>query len=308
MTAQLEAPQITVAKVGGAIGAEIGNVQLGGDLAPETVVAIRQALLDHKVIFFRDQHDLDDAGQLAFARLLGTPTLAHPTSKPLEGAANVLPIDSDYSKANSWHTDVTFVDRIPAISLLRAVTLPAYGGNTTWANTVTAYAALPESLKALADRLWAVHSNVYDYAGHADEGRVGGVDVKFEEYHKEFESKLFETEHPVVRVHPETGERALVLGHFVRRFVGLSSTETAALFQLLQNRITNLDNTVRWQWQPGDLAIWDNRATQHYGVADYDQPRRLHRITLAGDVPVSVDGVRSTPRTGDATHFSSVDN
>ena len=221
----------------------------------------------------------------------------------------MLPIDSDYSKANSWHTDVTFVDRIPAISLLRAVTLPAYGGNTSWANTVTAYANLPRSLQALVDRLWAVHSNRYDYAGHADEWRIGGVDVKVEEHRRQFESKVFETEHPVVRVHPETGERALVLGHFVRRFVGLSSAETTALFQLLQNRVTNLDNTVRWQWQPGDLAIWDNRATQHYGVADYDdQPRRLHRITLAGDVPVSVDGVRSTPRTGDASHFSALDN
>ena len=100
-----------------------------------------------------------------------------------------------------------------------------------------------------------------------------------------------------------------MLGHFVRRFVGFTSAETTALFQLLQNRITNLDNTVRWQWQPGDLAIWDNRATQHDGVADYDnQPRRLHRITLAGDIPVSIDGVRSTPRTGDAEHFSSLDN
>jgi alpha-ketoglutarate-dependent sulfate ester dioxygenase len=309
MTAQLEAPEITVSKAGGAIGAVIGNIRLGGELAPETVAAIRQALLDHKVIFFREQHHLDDAGQLAFAKLLGTPTLAHPTSKSLDGAANVLPIDSDYSKANSWHTDVTFIDRIPAISLLRAVTLPAYGGDTTWANTVTAYANLPQALQALVDRLWAVHSNKYDYAGHADEGRVGGVDVKVEEHRKQFESKVFETEHPVVRVHPETGERSLVLGHFVRRFVGLSSTETTALFNLLQNRVTNNDNTVRWHWQPGDLAIWDNRATQHYGVADYDDlPRRLHRITLAGDVPVSADGVRSAPRTGDASHFSTLDN
>ncbi|MDX2972879.1 TauD/TfdA family dioxygenase [Kribbella solani] len=309
MTTRLEAPEITVDKVGGAIGAVIGNVRLGADLAAETVAAIRRALLEHKVIFFRGQDRLDDAGQLAFARLLGTPTLAHPTSRSLDGAANVLPIDSDYSKANSWHTDVTFVDRIPAISLLRAVTLPAYGGSTTWANTVTAYAKLPVPLKALVDQLWAVHSNVYDYAGHADEGRIGGIDVKFEEHQKQFQSKLFETEHPVVRVHPETGERALILGHFVRRFVGLGSAETTALFQLLQNRVTNLDNTVRWQWQPGDLAIWDNRATQHYGVADYDDlPRRLHRITLAGDVPVSVDGVRSTPRTGDASHYSALDN
>jgi taurine dioxygenase len=309
VTTQLETPEITVTKAGGAIGAVIGNVTLGGDLSPQTVAAIRQALLDHKVVFFREQHHLDDAGQLAFAQLLGTPTLAHPTSKSIEGAANVLPIDSDYGKANSWHTDVTFVDRIPAISILRAVTLPTYGGATTWANTVTAYAKLPVALQALVDRLWAVHSNVYDYAGAADEIRIGGVDVKVEEHRKQFVSKLFETEHPVVRVHPETGERSLVLGHFVRRFVGFTSAETTALFELLQKRITNLDNTVRWQWQPGDLAIWDNRATQHYGVADYDdQPRRLHRVTLAGDVPVSIDGVRSTPRTGDAAHFSSLDN
>ncbi|MEU4293662.1 TauD/TfdA family dioxygenase [Kribbella sp. NPDC026596] len=309
MTTQLEAPEITVTKAGGAIGAVIGNVTLGEDLSLQTVAAIRQALLTHKVIFFRGQHHLDDAGQLAFAQQLGTPTLAHPTSKSVEGATNVLPIDSDYGKANSWHTDVTFVDRIPAISILRAVTLPTYGGATTWANTVAAYANLPAALQALVDRLWAVHSNVYDYAGAADEVRIGGVDVKIEEHRKQFVSKLFETEHPVVRVHPETGERALVLGHFVRRFVGFTSAETTALFELLQKRVTDLDNTVRWQWQPGDLAVWDNRATQHYGVADYDdQPRRLHRITLAGHVPVSIDGVRSTPRTGDAAHFSALDN
>ena len=222
MTTQLEAPEITVTKAGGAIGAVIGNVTLGGDLSPQTVAAIRQALLDHKVVFFREQHHLDDAGQLAFAQLLGTPTLAHPTSKSIEGAANVLPIDSDYGKANSWHTDVTFVDRIPAISILRAVTLPTYGGATTWANTVAAYAKLPVALQALVDRLWAVHSNVYDYAGAADEVRIGGVDVKVEKHREQFVSTLFETEHPVVRVHPETGERSLVLGHFVRRFVGFT--------------------------------------------------------------------------------------
>jgi taurine dioxygenase len=311
MTTQLEAPtdaqSVTVTKAGGAIGAVIGGVQLGGNLDPATVATIRQALLTHKVIFFRGQEQLDDAGQLAFAKLLGTPTLAHPTSKSIEGSEHVLPIDSDYGKANSWHTDVTFVDRVPAISLLRAVTLPSYGGATSWANTVEAYANLPAPLQALVDRLWAVHSNVHDYAGRIDETRIGGVDVKVRTHRDQFVSQLFETEHPVVRVHPETGERSLILGHFVRRFVGLTSQESTQLFQLLQNRVTNLDNTIRWQWQPGDLAIWDNRATQHYGVADYDdQPRRLHRITLAGDVPVSIDGVRSTSRTGDATHYSTL--
>ncbi|MER7012704.1 TauD/TfdA family dioxygenase [Saccharopolyspora sp. NPDC000359] len=303
MTAQLNT-RVEVVKLGAHIGARIDGVRLGGDLDAATVAEIRAALLTHKVVFFRDQHHLDDAGQLAFAELLGEPTLAHPTVKGREHA-NILPIDSDYSKANSWHTDVTFVDRIPAISLLRAVRLPSYGGTTTWASTVAAYEKLPDSLRALVDRLWAVHSNAYDYAANIDEQRIGGVDVKSQQYREEFVADVYETEHPVVRVHPETGERSLLLGHFVRRLVGLTSVESAALFRLLQDRVTQLENTVRWNWADGDLAIWDNRATQHYAIADYDdQPRRLHRITLAGDVPVSVDGVRSTTRTGDAAHYS----
>ena len=294
---------IAVSKTGERIGARIDGVRLGGDLSPEVVAAVRQALLEHKVVFFSGQDHLDDAGQHAFARLLGTPTAPHPTVRGDDHA--VLPIDSDYGKANSWHTDVTFVDRIPAISILRAITLPPFGGTTVWANTATAYADLHPALQALVDRLWAVHSNVYDYVAERDEQRIGGIDVKEQAYRDEFRAQLFETEHPVVRVHPETGERTLVLGHFVKRLVGLSSRDSDALFQLLQHHVTTLENTVRWNWSPGDVAIWDNRATQHYGVADYDDHKRLlHRITLAGDVPVSVDGVASTPRVGDASAFS----
>ncbi|QFZ18967.1 TauD/TfdA dioxygenase family protein [Saccharothrix syringae] len=305
MTAQLS-ETITVHKLGAAVGARVDGVRLGGDLPAADVARIREALLTHKVVFFRDQGHLDDDGQLAFARLLGEPTLAHPTVKGREHA-NVLPIDSDHGKANSWHTDVTFVDRVPAISVLRAVELPPYGGSTVWANTARAYQDLPPALQALADRLWAVHTNLYDYAGHVDSTRIGGVDVKEETYREEFRSSRYETEHPLVRVHPETGERALLLGHFVKRIVGLSGEESNAVFQLLQNRITRLENTVRWQWADGDVAVWDNRATQHYGVADYDDAhRRLHRITLAGDVPVSVEGVASTAITGDAGHFSAL--
>ncbi|MEV0085064.1 TauD/TfdA family dioxygenase [Saccharopolyspora sp. NPDC050642] len=304
MTSQLERTAVQVVKLGAHIGARIDGVRLGGDLGAATVAEIRAALLAHKVIFFRGQHHLDDAGQLAFAELLGEPTLAHPTVKGTDHAS-ILPIDSDYSKANSWHTDVTFVDRIPAISLLRAIRLPSYGGTTTWASTVAAYEKLPDSLRALVDSLWAVHTNAYDYAASIDETRLGGVDVKFQQYRKEFISDVYETEHPVVRVHPETGERALLLGHFVKRLVGLTSAESHTVFQLLQARVIQLENTVRWDWSDGDLAIWDNRATQHYAIADYDdQPRRLHRVTLAGDVPVSIDGVRSTTRSGDASHYS----
>ena len=296
---------ITVAKLGESIGATISGVRLGGDLDPHTVAEIRRALLEHKVVFFSGQHHLDDAGQYEFASLLGNPTSPHPTVRG--GASGVLAIDSDSSKANSWHTDVTFVDRVPAISLLRPLVLPDHGGSTVWANTVTAYERLHPALQALVERLWAVHTNLYDYAAEVDEERIGGIDVQEQAYRREFASQVFETEHPAVRVHPETGERALVLGHFIKRFVGLSTADSHDLFALLQRHVTRLENTVRWRWSLGDLAIWDNRATQHYGVADFSgQKRLLHRITLAGDVPVSVDGVRSTPRRGDASAYSAL--
>ena len=294
----------TVVQVGGRIGARVDGVRLGPDLAPEAVAAIRAALLKHKVIFFRQQQHLDDEGQLGFARLLGEPTAAHPTVRG--SSTHILPINSERSRADSWHTDVTFVDRVPAASILRAIHLPPYGGTTTWANTVAAYEALPVPLKNLADQLWAVHTNAYDYAAEA-EVVSDELDEQLAAYREEFRSITFETEHPVVRVHPETGERALLLGQFVRDFVGLNTKESHALFHVLQDRVIRLENTVRWSWAPGDVAIWDNRATQHYAVSDYDNHRRLlHRITLAGDVPVGVDGGRSIIRKGDAAHFSTV--
>ncbi|WP_372509617.1 TauD/TfdA dioxygenase family protein [Mycolicibacterium smegmatis] len=292
--------QVTVTKLGAHIGARIDGVRVGGDLSPASVSAINAALLEHKVIFFSGQDHLDDAGQLEFAELLGTPTVAHPTLA--EGAEQLLPIDSRYDKANSWHTDVTFVDRIPKASLLRAVTLPSYGGTTAWASTEAAYQQLPAPLRTLADNLWAVHTNRFDYADSAISAEQRG-------YRQRFESDYYEVEHPVVRVHPETGERVLLLGHFVKSFVGLKDTESAALFRLFQDRITRLENTVRWSWKPGDLAIWDNRATQHYAVADYDdQYRRLNRVTLAGDIPVDVYGERSRVIAGDASSYSPVDS
>ncbi|BBZ29009.1 taurine catabolism dioxygenase [Mycolicibacterium madagascariense] len=294
-----------IVKLGANIGARIDGVRLGGDLPAATVEAINDALLTHKVVFFREQHHLDDESQLAFARTLGTPTIAHPTVT--SRGADVLPIDSRYDKANSWHTDVTFVDRVPKASLLRAITLPDYGGTTTWASTEAAYDQLPPPLAALAENLWAIHTNDYDYVkDHADD-QPGGVSETTRQYREEFVSDHYETEHPVVRVHPETGRRVLLLGHFVKRFVGLGTNESVALLQLLQARVTKLENTIRWNWAPGDLAIWDNRATQHYAVSDYDdQYRRLSRVTLAGDVPVDVHGTPSRVLAGDASHYSEV--
>ncbi|WP_205876567.1 TauD/TfdA dioxygenase family protein [Mycobacterium camsae] len=278
----------SVRKLGSRIGAEISGVRLGGDLAPEAVDEIRAALLAHKVIFFRNQHHLDDQQQLAFAALLGTP-IGHPAATALAPDAPVItPINSELGKANRWHTDVTFAANYPAASILRAVTLPTYGGSTLWANTATAYEELPEPLKCLVDNLWAVHTNRYDYV------KTEQMTDLQRAFRQAFEMTDFQTEHPVVRVHPETGERTLVAGDFVRSFVGLDSRESSALFELLQNRITVPENTIRWNWESGDVAIWDNRATQHRAVDDYDdQYRLMNRITLMGDLPVDVYGQRS---------------
>jgi alpha-ketoglutarate-dependent sulfate ester dioxygenase len=294
---------LSVHQLGGRIGARIDGVALGGDLPDETVAEIRAALLRHKVVFFREQHHLDDEGHLGFAERMGPLTTAHPTVNT--GSARVLRVTANKGMAaNAWHTDVTFVDRVPAISVLRGVTIPPYGGNTVWANTAAAYDALPAPLKALVDGLWAVHTNSYDYAQRDEEAEQPDANYTRDD----FVSQLFETKHPVVRVHPETGERSLVLGHFVKDFVGLNTAESIALFQLLQNRITRLENTIRWVWQPGDVAMWDNRATQHYAVADFDsQPREVRRITVAGDVPVAIDGRRSEVLKGDAGGYSRLD-
>ena len=293
---------IRVHPLGEHSGAVIEGVRLSGELDPRTVDEVRSALLKHKVVFFRGQHHLDDASHHEFAALLGRPTAPHPT---VGGQGAVLPIDSKHGKANSWHTDVTFIDRVPAISILRAVVLPTFGGTTTWANTAHAYEQLHPALKALTERLWALHTNVFDYAGFRDEVRIGGIDVEEQAYQDEFIAQLFEAEHPVVRVHPETGERTLLLGSFAKRLIGLSTTDSRDLVDLLQRHVTKLENTVRWDWASGDVAMWDNRATQHYAVADYsDQRRVMHRITLSGDVPVSVDGVRSTLRSGDTGSYA----
>jgi alpha-ketoglutarate-dependent taurine dioxygenase len=245
------------------------------------------------VLFFRGQSHLDDAGQEALAGLFGSP-VAHPTVPTKQGTDYVLELDSSYGgRADSWHTDVTFVAAYPQASILRAVAVPAAGGDTVWANTAAAYEHLPAELRNLVDRLWAVHTNEYDYAAHRE--KISETDAR---HHREvFISTLYETEHPLVRVHPETGERTLVLGHFAKKIVGLSSADSAHLLSLLQAHVTRLENTVRWRWAAGDVVIWDNRATQHYAVNDYgDQHRIVRRVTIAGDAPVSIDGRHSISR------------
>jgi taurine dioxygenase len=279
--------------VAGRIGAEILGVRLAGDLDASTVDAIRNALWKYKVIFFRGQEHLDEATHEAFAKLFGD-IYAHPTVPSLAGTEAVLDIDGKRGgRATSWHTDVTFVDAYPQASILRALVVPAYGGDTSWANTAAAYNALPEKLREIADGLWAIHSNAFDYSALPQSKRPELA----QKYAQVFASTVYETEHPVVRVHPGTGERTLVLGAFVRRLIGLPPADSAQLFSLLQGYVTRLENTVRWRWSVGDVAIWDNRATQHIAVNDWgDQPRLLRRVTVAGDAPISVDGRRSVVR------------
>ncbi|MEW5714971.1 MULTISPECIES: TauD/TfdA dioxygenase family protein [Pseudomonas] len=290
LAVQPTALALDIHPVAGRIGAEIRGITLSGDLDAATVEAIQQALVQYKVIFFREQTHLDDQSQEAFAHLLGEP-IAHPTVPVRDGTRFLMELDGTRGqRANSWHTDVTFVDAYPKASILRSVLAPKSGGDTVWANTSSAYNDLSVELRALADNLWAVHSNEYDYAAIKPDVSV----ERLEAYRKVFTSTVYETEHPVVRVHPVSGEKTLLLGHFVKRLKGYSQADSTQLFNLLQSHVTRLENTVRWRWNTGDVAIWDNRATQHYAVDDYGtQERIVRRVTLKGDVPVGVQGQRS---------------
>jgi alpha-ketoglutarate-dependent sulfate ester dioxygenase len=294
--------EVVVTKLAGNIGAQVSGVDAGGALSDEAVAQVRQALLAHKVVFLRDQ-DLDYARQVAFAERLGPLTLGHPTLASPPDQPYLEEIDSRHGvRANHWHTDVTFVDRPPAFTLLHGVVIPPVGGDTLWANMVTAYQSLPPDLRELADRLRIIHTNDYDY--EAVPGRDARESAAFEERHQEFLSTVYETEHPAVRVHPETSERALVLGGFARTVVGFWPQASRDLIQILQDYATRPEQTVRWRWRAGDLAIWDNRATQHYAIFDYGgQHRRGERVTVAGPVPVGVDGRPSVAIKGNAAAY-----
>ena len=285
------APQIL--PIAGHIGAEVCGLHLSGDLAPSVVRLIREGLLKYKVIFFRGQEHLDDVSHEAFARLIGNPQ-PHPTIPSLEGSTAVLNIDASYGKrTTAWHTDLTFLDAYPQASILRALVVPPYGGDTIWANTAAAYSSLSPKLREFADDLWAVHTNVHEFSALTTSDKPAEVRRNFEL----FSSTIYETEHPVVRIHPESGERCLVLGGFVREFVGLRVSDSRQIFQLFQDYVTRVENTVRWRWTAGDVAVWDNRATQHAKVNDSGtQQRLLRRVSVAGDVPISISGRKSQMR------------
>jgi alkyl sulfatase len=297
---------IGVNKVTANIGAEITGVKIGPDLPAPVVSQIRDALLEHKVLFFRGQHHLDDAGQAGFAALFGE--LGSGRRKKPGPPRYVKNVDNSSTRATVWHTDATLTLRPTAISMLRPMVLPPYGGDTAWANTATAYQRMGPELQELADQLWALHTNNLaarqlllreakvraGAPGTSQQATVYAPEAlddprRSQDYRPK---NLYETEHPVVRVHPETGERSLLLGAFAKTILGRDDSDR--LLDMFQAYVTSMDNQVRWHWGLGDVGMWDNRATQHCAIADYDNHKRLmHRVTILGEVPVSVDGRQS---------------
>lgn len=273
---------MTVTPLAGNIGAEVSGVDAVGVVSDETIATVRSALLEHKAIFLRDQH-LDYDSQVRFAQRFGELAIGHPIFKAPTERPALRALDSeDGAWANHWHTDLTFLLRPPAFAFLYCKLIPAVGGDTIWANAATGYAQLPSQLRELANRLRIVHSNDSDYTDETVASRADYISTRFE------------TEHPAVRVHPETGEPSLLLGGFTRRVVGLTPQASRDVIRALQDYATRPEQTVRWHWRVGDLAIWDNQATLHYAIRDYGSARRrVERVTVAGVAPVGIDGVPS---------------
>jgi alpha-ketoglutarate-dependent taurine dioxygenase len=282
---------LDIAPLSGTIGAEIRQVDLHQTLAPATVAAIRQALLDYKVIFFPGQH-LSPAEHTAFAASFGEITNAHPVVPGLKEQREVFEIDytlarrvfsnkeKEYGDRERWHTDVTFVEAPPLGSILNAIVIPEAGGDTLWADTQAAYEDLSSPFKDLLSGLTAVHD------GRPTFGGLLKAFGKGEWEGREF-TELVPVEHPVVRTHPETGRRNLFVNPgFTTRIVGLTPNESDTLLQFLYGHMATPEYVVRYRWEAGDLGFWDNRTTMHYAIGDYgDAHRVIQRVTIRGDKP-----------------------
>jgi len=286
---------LTIEPLTGSIGAIVHDIDLRDEMSDGDIVAIRSALVSSRVIFFRDQ-DITPTQQVAFARRFGALTPAHPLLGGLDDDhPEVLVLDSaDYplgvgsrgsgtSYNDRWHTDVTFSERPPAATLLAAKVLPSRGGDTLWADLIGAYATLSEPIRTLLDDRVAVHDSSATFSRFRDEDPTGDRTRSL--------ARLDPVRHPVVRVHPESGARGLFVNEtFTQRIEDLLPAESDALLRLLYQHSAAPERTVRWRWRDGDVAFWDNRSTQHYAAADYDERRVMHRVTVAGDRPVGVHG------------------
>ena len=275
------------------IGAEIHGVDLTQPLSADEVTAIRQALLKWKVVFFRDQ-SMDHAQHVRFARQFGEATPGHVVFGGDEQYPEIYSI-AKFRKANSkpsstplrcwsgWHTDITAAINPPAMSILRGVVVPPYGGDTQWTNLVAAYQALSPAMQTWLETLHGEHR--YDLPSETAKGS---------EYDEIVSENTLAAVHPLVRVHPETGERALYVSPgFLRSIVELTPHESERMLQMLWEHAVLPEFTARFRWQPGSVAFWDNRATAHLAPRDIfasDFDRQFYRVTLQGDVPVGVDG------------------
>ena len=293
---------LDVRPIAGNIGAEIHGVDLSTPLPAAVVAEIRATLLKWKVVFFRDQ-ELTPAQHIAFGRQFGEVTPAHPTLPAMiPEHPEILVLGKRNSAMNEesgprtesrWHTDVTFVPNPPMASILRAVVVPPYGGDTQWLNLAAAYAELSPEIQRLIDGLHAVHHNVLPIAR-------GEVTSKLAQT---FASTDIRSVHPVVRVHPETGEKVLFVNpNFTSHIFELSRQESRHLLAMLYEHMTTPKYTCRFHWEPGSLAFWDNRVTAHIVPTDVppEYERSMQRITLAGDVPVGPDGSTSYSLAGSA--------
>lgn len=272
-----------VDKAAGALGAYVKDVSLADAAASSDLFGeIREALLAHQVLFFRDQ-DISPVEYQAFARRFGQ-VEGHPAYQTVSEAPDVQILESTAeapSKIEVWHTDMTFRPAPPAITLLHGQIIPAYGGDTLWASISAAYEGLSEPIRQLVDGLEAVHDFRHGFQESLAE--PGGPE--------RLAPAIAENPpvtHPLVVTHPETGKRVIYVNAlFTTHIVGLSRAESRMLLEFLYRHVVTEEYTVRLSWQPKTVAIWDNRATQHKPVNDFfPQHRKMHRVTIAGDRPL----------------------
>lgn len=270
------AVQIETQALTPAIGAEIGGVDLRAEQPDAVIAAIRQALLDHRVLFFRDQ-DITAQQQIAFARRFGALEI-HPATPKDQADPEILRIahgPKSRGSENFWHSDVTWRAQPSLGSILRAIEVPAVGGDTLFAAMDAAYDALSPALQDWVCTLTAVHDISRVFAAKLGTSR------------DELLAKYPLQEHPVVRTHPETGRRTLYVNTaFTSHIKGLSRQESDWLLNHLYAQAARPEHQCRFVWRPNSIAFWDNRASQHYAASDYFPQRRvMERVTIAGDRP-----------------------
>ena len=275
--------ELDIRPLSGALGAEIFGVDVASDLSEKLVAELRAALVEHLVIFFRDQ-SLSEAQHLTFADRFGE-VIEYPMVKGLEAYPKIIPvIKLEHERVNFgglWHSDMAYTKAPPMGSILVARELPPYGGDTLFANMYMAYDALSVGMKDMLEGMCAVNSSAKADVSATREDRMK-TDAKVGEDHESVGV------HPVIRTHPESGRKLIYLNpaHTVR-FENMTQEESEPLLNYLYAHQTRPEFTCRFSWRPGSIAFWDNRAAQHNPINDYHGHKRvMHRVTLAGDKPV----------------------